>query len=263
MVASVVGGTWVGLGVFIVLTAGVVGWWLHAGARSARRGQRPALTPPDERRILVIANETVGGQHARSAILARSLDVREEVLVVTPALNSPLRHWVSDEDGARAAAQERLDTSLAQLAEAGVQARGEVGDGDPLQAIEDALRTFGADEIIISTHPEGRSNWLERGIVEKARERFAVPITHVVVDLDREETRLVQQQLRAAEEGQLLAGLVRHGRVPDLRRASAVHQSRLARERALERRAEKVRLQLDRREAGGAFGKGRDAAVAT
>ena len=71
-------------------------------------------------------------------------------------------------------------------AAAGVEARGEVGDGDPLQAMEDALRTFGADEIIISTHPEGRSNWLERRVVEKARERFAVPITHVVVDLERE-----------------------------------------------------------------------------
>ena len=72
-----------------------------------------------------------------------------------------------------------------------MQARGEVGDGDPLQAIEDALRTFGADEIIISTHPEGRSNWLERGIVENARERFPVPITHVVVDLEtaREDVR--------------------------------------------------------------------------
>jgi hypothetical protein len=186
VVASVVGGTWVGLGVFIALTAGVVGWWLHA-----RREERPKKTEPrphaaGERRILVIANETVGGYALRSAILARSLDVREEVLVVTPALNSPLRHWVSDEDGARVAAQERLDISLAQLAEAGVQARGEVGDGDPLQAMEDALRTFGADEIVISTHPEGRSNWLERGVVEKARERFAVPITHVVVDLERE-----------------------------------------------------------------------------
>ena len=48
------------------------------------------------------------------------------------------------------------------------------------------MRTFGADEIIISTHPEGRSNWLERGVVESARERFTVPITHVVIDLDRE-----------------------------------------------------------------------------
>ena len=187
VVASVAGGEWVGLGVFVALTVAVVGWWAHA-----RREERPAKTTPrphaaGERRILVVANETVGGHALRSTILAKSLDVREEVLVVTPALNSPLRHWVSDEDGARAAAQERLDTSLAQLAEAGVQARGEVGDGDPLQAMEDALRTFGADEIIISTHPEGRSNWLERGIVENARERFAVPITHVVVDLERED----------------------------------------------------------------------------
>ena len=106
--------------------------------------------------------------------------------MVTPALNSPLWHWVSDEDQARADAQERLNASLATLADAGVQARGEVGDGDPLQAMEDALRTFGADEIIISTPPEGRSHWLERGVVERARERFAVPITHVVVDLERE-----------------------------------------------------------------------------
>ena len=56
----------------------------------------------------------------------------------------------------------------------------------PLQAVEDALRTFGADEIIISTHPEGRSNWLERDVVTKARERFTVPITHVIVDLENE-----------------------------------------------------------------------------
>jgi nucleotide-binding universal stress UspA family protein len=186
VVASVAGGKWVGLGVFIALTAIVLGWWARA-----RRDERPPKTAPrphaaGERRILVIANETVGGHTLRSAILERSLDVREEVLVVTPALNSPLRHWVSDDDDARAAAQERLEKSLAQLAEAGVEARGEVGDGDPLQAIEDALRTFGADEIIISTHPEGRSNWLERGVVEHARERFAVPITHVVVDLTRE-----------------------------------------------------------------------------
>src|SRR6185312_15068722 len=178
---------WLGVAVFIALSAVVVGWWLRA-----RREERPRQTAPrphaaGELRILVVANETVGGETLRSMILDKSYGVREEVLVVTPALNSPLKHWVSDEDDARAAAQDRLDASLAKLAEAGVQARGEVGDGDPLQAIEDALRTFGADEIIISTHPEGRSNWLERGIIENARERFPVPITHVVVDLDRED----------------------------------------------------------------------------
>jgi hypothetical protein len=187
VIASVAGGEWVGLGVFVALTAVAVTWWWRE--RQDERPERTEARPhaAGELRILVVANETVGGHALRSTILAKSLDVREEVLVVTPALNSPLRHWVSDEDGARAAAQERLDISLAQLAAAGVQARGEVGDGDPLQAMEDALRTFGADEIIISTHPEGRSNWLERGIVEKARERFNVPITHVVVDLETED----------------------------------------------------------------------------
>jgi len=141
---------------------------------------------PDERRILVIANETVGGRTLRERIAQTSEGHRAEVLVVSPALNVPLKHWVSDEDQARDDARARLDRSLAQLQEAGISARGEVGDADPLQAIEDALRTFGADEIIVSTHPEGRSNWLERGVVTGARERFAVPITHVVVDLDAE-----------------------------------------------------------------------------
>ena len=69
---------------------------------------------------------------------------------------------------------------------AGVEASGEIGDDDPLQAIEYALRTFAPDELIISTHPEGRSNWLERGVVSGARERFAMPVTHVVVDLEHE-----------------------------------------------------------------------------
>jgi GABA permease len=54
-----------------------------------------------------------------------------------------------------------------------------------VQAVEDALRLFGADEIVVSTHPEGRSHWLERGVVEALRQRYDVPVTHVVVDLER------------------------------------------------------------------------------
>jgi len=182
---------WAGLVVFIVLTAAILVLWLRA-----RRDEAPIQTAPrpsgaNEHRILVIANETVGGQMLRQVILSKAEGVDEHVLVVIPALNSPIRHWASDDDNARAAAADRLEESLRRLKEGGVEATGIVGDGDQLQAAEDALRTFGADEIVISTHPEGKSHWLERGVVEKARERFTVPVTHVVTDLaaEREEIR--------------------------------------------------------------------------
>jgi nucleotide-binding universal stress UspA family protein len=189
--ATVVNG-WLGLAVFVALTIALLAWWARA-----RRQEPPVQVASerrwgeDERHILVIANETVGGERLRDELRKRSEGYREQVLVVCPALNSPLRHWASDEDPARAAAQERLESSLRRLRELGIEARGEVGDGDPLQALEDAMRTFGADEIIISTHPPGRSHWLEKGVVERARERFAVPIMHVVTDLaaERDEVR--------------------------------------------------------------------------
>jgi hypothetical protein len=186
-IAALTLGKWAGLTVFALLTL--------AGLVYVTRGRRPELPRQavasrrgreNERRILVIANETVGGGPLREEIRRRSEGYDEKVLVISPALNSPLRHWASDEDGARVQAQARLDTSLTRLREAGVDAKGEVGDAEPLQAMEDALRLFGADEIIISTHPEGRSHWLERGIVDSARERFVVPITHVIVDLEAE-----------------------------------------------------------------------------
>jgi len=183
---------WVGLAVFIVLSAGVIVWWLRARRIEPPQRETPVHRgDPGERRILVIANETVGGSALRERIQEQSAGHPTQVLVVTPALNSPVRTFTSDVDRAREQAQARLEASLARLAEAGIEARGEIGDGDPLQAIEDSLRTFGADEIIISTHPEGRSHWLERGVVSGARERFVVPITHVVVDLEaeREEVR--------------------------------------------------------------------------
>jgi len=186
-IAALVIGTWAGVIVFLVLTVAAVIY-----VARAHRTQPPRQTVPSrrgsehERRILVIANETVGGERLRDEIRRRSEGYDEQVFVVTPALNSPLRHWASDEDGARVSAQERLNTSLDRLRSLGIEAKGEIGDGEPLQAMEDALRLFGADEIIISTHPEGRSHWLEKNVVESARERFAVPITHVVVDLEAE-----------------------------------------------------------------------------
>jgi hypothetical protein len=186
-IAAAVGGRWWGVGVFVAVSLIALVWFFRREARD----RPPATAPPhrggpDERRILVIANETVAGRALREAIEEAAKGGRANVLVVSPALNSPLKHWTSDEDQARAAAEERIRRSVGTLEQLGLDARGEVGDADPVQAIEDALRTFGADVIIISTHPEGRSNWLERGVVATARERFAVPISHVVVDLEAE-----------------------------------------------------------------------------
>jgi GABA permease len=179
---------WLGLAVFIALTAFAV-WWLfvrNTGTEPPVQ-QAPAASPAGEHRILVVANETVGGAELLGTVRERAGDRDVRVLVVCPALNSPLRHWASDEDAARAAAHERLDASLTGMRAVGLDAEGEIGDGDPIQAIEDALRTFRPDELIVSTHPEGRSHWLERGVVEKARERFALPVTHVIVDLDADQ----------------------------------------------------------------------------
>ena len=179
---------WLGVIVFLALVAAAL-WAIRGGMRQ-RPPQahvvRDAAAPT--RRILVVANETVGGEELRDLLGRKATGVREDVLLVCPALNSKLRTWTSDEDGARAAAQARLDTSLERLEELGVRARGEIGDGDPLQALEDALREFPADEIVVSTHPPGRSHWLEQGVVETARMRYDVPVTHVIVDLAQVES---------------------------------------------------------------------------
>jgi hypothetical protein len=134
-------------------------------------------------KVLVIANETLAGRQLLDELESRK---PAEILVVAPALNSRLHHLFADVDAARAAAEQRLTASMEALRSRRLEARGAVGDSDPVQAIADALAEFPADEIVISTHPPARSNWLERGEVERAKERFDLPISHVVVDLERE-----------------------------------------------------------------------------
>jgi len=141
-------------------------------------------------RILVVANETVGGEELLREIGSRCRDRRCEILVVTPALvTSRASHWASDVDEAIELARQRMELSLIAVRELGLKAQGEMGDSDPNVAIEDALRAFPADEIVISTHPPDRSRWLERGVVDRAREQIDLPITHVMVDLAAERAR--------------------------------------------------------------------------
>jgi GABA permease len=196
LVVSIVGALIIVAGAYIDTWVGVAAAVIVIGAIARWYWRQPSPTMPRLRvesddamhRILVVANETVGGPELRDELRQRAGTDRAKVLVVAPALNSPLRHWASDEDDARAAAQARLDQSVESLRAVGLDVAGEVGDGDPLQAIEDAIRTFQPDELVVSTHPEGKSHWLERGVVEQARERFALPLTHVVVDLDADQS---------------------------------------------------------------------------
>jgi len=188
--ALIVVASWIsaflGFLVFLGLSAAAVAVYLRQRGPAPEREHVTQLGASGQRRVLVVANETVGGQELLSAISTLALSEQTEFLVVCPALNSRLKTFTSDSDPAREAAQERLDETLARLASVGIGARGEVGDGDPLVAVDDAVRTFGPNEIVISTHPPGRSNWLERGVVESVRAHYDVPVTHVVVDLEAE-----------------------------------------------------------------------------
>jgi hypothetical protein len=176
------GELWVGFAIVVVVATGLAGAaaWLVFGSDRPSIDRASGRVPPDDTlHLLVVANETIGSERLRQEICERARGCESDVLVVAPALNTPIRHWTDDEDRARADARSRLDEELSLLAGLGVEAHGEVGADDPLQAIADALRSFPADEIIVSTHPADRSNWLEEGVVERARKSFAVPVTHV------------------------------------------------------------------------------------
>jgi hypothetical protein len=138
-------------------------------------------------RLLVVANQTVGGRALLEEIANRCRGRKSEILVVTPALaGSRAAHWASDLDEGMELARQRMELSLQAIDEAGLRARGAVGDSDPNVAIEDALARFPADEILISTHPPDRSRWLEHGVVRRARDEIALPVSHVIVDLEAE-----------------------------------------------------------------------------
>ena len=171
--------------------AALIGFGVGLAGRSSRgtlRGSVELSRGGDgKRRVLVVANQTVGGRALLREIENRTRGGDSEILVVTPALaSSRAAHWSSDVDEAIELARQRMELSLQAIQEAGLRARGQVGDSEPNVAIEDALREFPADEIIISTHPPDRSRWLENGVVERARREIELPVTHVVVDLEAE-----------------------------------------------------------------------------
>ncbi len=132
------------------------------------------------KKILALVSEPVSTDVLRSALDDGAPDA--EVMVVAPALDSRTRFWTSDNDEAIARAEEVQQETVEQLAKSDVNAAGDTGEADPLLALQDALATFPADEIVIFTRPEGDQNWAERDLVEQAREQLSVPVRHIDVE---------------------------------------------------------------------------------
>ena len=156
----------------------------------------------EERHVLVIANETVAGRSLIEAIERRRKDGPVRVTVVTP-VNQPREGYVVYEDTRRAAAGRRLEKTLEALRSAGIPASGHVVDTDPVAATRDAIATLEPppDEIVVSTHPQQRSGWLRKNVVERIVEAArGLPVEHVVVDLGEERADAEANVLVVANE---------------------------------------------------------------
>src|SRR5918998_3212918 len=137
----------------------------------------------DGTRILVVANETVGGTALIEAVKRHAAEGAIAVHVICPQ-NQPKHGHVIYDESVRSAAENRLEITIAQLREAGLEATGEIADPDPYSAIMDTLGEQDYEEIIISTHPETRSGWLRQDLITRVAQATRRPVEHVVVDLD-------------------------------------------------------------------------------
>jgi len=137
--------------------------------------------------VLVVANETVDAATLREALKARGDDLR--ITVVSP-VNEPQRGYVVYTDTRRASARRRLERALAHLREEGIAADGYVVEADPAAAVRDALAQLEppVDEILVSTHPEEKSGWLRRNVLDRIRAAAGdVPVEHLVSRADNGE----------------------------------------------------------------------------
>ena len=135
-----------------------------------------------QRKLLVVANETLTGDELLDAVRAKAGS--DALVVVIAPVNAPREGYVVYDNTRRAAAGRRLDRTLARFREAGIAATGHVVDNDPLTAVKDAIATEEPDELIVSTHPEARSGWRRRNLLDEIRKAAgSIPLEHVVSDV--------------------------------------------------------------------------------
>jgi hypothetical protein len=133
--------------------------------------------------VLVLANETIGGAKLLDAVRERAARGDDVAFHVVVPQTRPRHGNVIYDDVVRDSAQVRVDLALEFMSGEGIRGTGEVGDGDPLNAVKDAVAAHGIDEIIVSTLPSESSGWLRRDLPERLREETGLPVEHVVVDL--------------------------------------------------------------------------------
>ena len=133
------------------------------------------------KKIIALVTEPISADVLRSAVGADTAE-EAEVLVVAPALNSKTKFLVSDPDEAIERAEQVQEESVERLDEEGIDAAGDTGESDPMLALQDALQTYSADEIVLCVHGEGSRNWQEEGFVEEAQQRFGMPVKQLVVE---------------------------------------------------------------------------------
>jgi hypothetical protein len=130
-------------------------------------------------KVLVITSETISAQQLRGALGADDDPSALEVMVVAPALaDNALQFWMSDADEAIARAEEVRVASVERLGQEGVPATGDTGEADPYMAIEDALKTFDADRIVLFTHGGEAQRYREDLDEGEIAERFGRPVDH-------------------------------------------------------------------------------------
>lgn len=140
------------------------------------------------RLLAIVTGDPLGAEPLREIRSADSKDRGDEVelRVVVPAVEAnAFRHTLGDIDEPRQEAEARLGRVLEELRADGIEAVGEVGDPDPIQAAQDALLKAPADEIVIFEHEGAQARWFEEGLLEKAEAGLEPPLRMIVLRSDR------------------------------------------------------------------------------
>lgn len=189
IVAAVLVGIWLGLWAALIVTIGfalatIAALFVLASRRSERprAADAPRVEPLHDGRfrILVVADAWGASPDFLEKLRSHAGGRPASVFVIAPAVGSRLEILGEDQKDYDAASR-RLAEAMKDLEGVGLNAQGEIGSNDPLQACDDGLRQFPADEIVFVTHPDAKTKWLEEGLIDQAKSRYQQPVYHEVL----------------------------------------------------------------------------------